>query len=276
MERDGTLKLLTACQSYGSTVEDLPSWVPDWNIDARYRPLRTIGRLESEEGMTQLFHASGSSPAQMQISDDLEKLTVQGLFIGKISVLGIHLENDGDTTETPESQEQMFSVFKTWWPLAKHHTSEISAAGERRIDAFWRTIITDMKSSMWLKATQDEEGAQFRRWMTVHDPSAFEPADLATKAKEEDIIHFLASFQQATPTRRFFITKEGHMGLGPRLVEPGDVVCVLFGSQVPFILREVDDHYLLIGECYCHGIMEGEAMLGLEDGKLSPQDFILW
>jgi hypothetical protein len=34
---------------------------------------------------------------------------------------------------------------------------------------------------------------------------------------------------------------------------------VLSGSNVPFVLRPVEDHYRLIGPCYVHGIMGGEA-----------------
>ena len=65
------------------------------------------------------------------------------------------------------------------------------------------------------------------------------------------------------------------MGLGPRLTEPGDLVCVLLGSQVPFVLRQVYGCYVLVGECYCHEIMDGEAVRGLDEGKVVLQDFVL-
>jgi hypothetical protein len=50
------------------------------------------------------------------------------------------------------------------------------------------------------------------------------------------------------------------MGLGPNAMQTGDVVCILFGCKVPYILRPVDGHYLLVGDAYIHGIMDGEAM----------------
>ena len=66
------------------------------------------------------------------------------------------------------------------------------------------------------------------------------------------------------------------MGLGPRLIEPGDLICVLLGSQVPFVLRRlVDECYVLVGKCYCHGVMDGEAVKGLDLGEAVFRDFVL-
>lgn len=56
-------------------------------------------------------------------------------------------------------------------------------------------------------------------------------------------------------------------------MQPGDIVCVLFGAQVPFILRRKDSRYQLVGESYVHGIMYGEAIKMLEDGELEKQTF---
>ena len=61
--------------------------------------------------------------------------------------------------------------------------------------------------------------------------------------------------------RKFFITKAGRMGLGPAEMRPGDVVCVLFGSPTPFLLRRttVVEEFKFVGECYVNGLMNGEA-----------------
>lgn len=41
----------------------------------------------------------------------------------------------------------------------------------------------------------------------------------------------------------------------------GDYIAVLAGGRFPFVLRSTGDHYRLIGPCYVHGIMDGEAFL---------------
>jgi len=60
--------------------------------------------------------------------------------------------------------------------------------------------------------------------------------------------------------RRFFVTGAGRVGIGPRCMQPDDIVVVLRGGDRPFILRKKDDGYWLLGEVYVHGIMDGEAV----------------
>jgi hypothetical protein len=72
-----------------------------------------------------------------------------------------------------------------------------------------------------------------------------------------------------------FTTSSGHFGTGDDTVEPGDLVCVLFGGNTPFVLRGIDNHYILVGECYVHGMMHGEAMAALESGEVEEEWFEL-
>ncbi|KAK5126120.1 hypothetical protein LTR85_011475 [Meristemomyces frigidus] len=62
--------------------------------------------------------------------------------------------------------------------------------------------------------------------------------------------------------RRLYRTAKGYFGAGPTHIQEGDVVCVLFGGETPFLLRRREgvDGYLLVGETYVHGIMDGEAL----------------
>jgi hypothetical protein len=55
-------------------------------------------------------------------------------------------------------------------------------------------------------------------------------------------------------------------GLGPSNLVPGDKVCVLQGCSVPVILRQIEDHHILIGEAKVPEIMYGEAVKGIEQG----------
>ncbi|KAH8660845.1 hypothetical protein BGZ60DRAFT_381584 [Tricladium varicosporioides] len=61
--------------------------------------------------------------------------------------------------------------------------------------------------------------------------------------------------------RRPFLTSEGYLGLGPASVQQGDIVAIIYGAEVPMVFRKASGvKYLLIGEAYVDGIMDGEAM----------------
>jgi hypothetical protein len=71
-------------------------------------------------------------------------------------------------------------------------------------------------------------------------------------------------FSQVMPGRKLFRTKRnGFLGTGPQSLEIGDLVCVLAGGTVPYLIRPVNDaegsRFRFVGEAYVHGIMHGEA-----------------
>lgn len=60
--------------------------------------------------------------------------------------------------------------------------------------------------------------------------------------------------------RSFCITKSGLIGLIPNDSKPGDIVAVIHGLPTPYIIRRKRENFVLVGECYIHGIMYGEAL----------------
>ncbi len=276
INRDRELKILGACQLVGCNFE-LPSWSPDWTIDVRHRPIRPFTNWDNE-GVRYTYNATGDSKANVRITGDCALLTVQGVLSSRILTLGTRIGNEAGVDLSMDG----FALFKSWWPLAKNHTPPTNSRGERRIDTYWRCIIADMSNGE--KAQSDKEGVQFRRWMANYDLAGFEQEDLSAPADLQDSSGYMTSFQQATTNRRFFINEDGSMGVGPLDLQPGDLVCLLLGSQVPFVLRlesrriREEENYMLLGECYCHGIMEGEGLRCLaDDGSKTTalRDFVV-
>jgi hypothetical protein len=83
---------------------------------------------------------------------------------------------------------------------------------------------------------------------------------------------FANSVQLTCLKNKLFSSKGGYVGVGDIKLENDDLVCVLFGANMPFILRPIGKRYRLVGECYLHGIMLGEA---LEEGREKAQWFEL-
>jgi hypothetical protein len=53
---------------------------------------------------------------------------------------------------------------------------------------------------------------------------------------------------------RFFTTQRGYIGIGPKSIEICDIVTIISGGRVPFLVRKGEgrllDSYRLIGEGY--------------------------
>jgi hypothetical protein len=62
--------------------------------------------------------------------------------------------------------------------------------------------------------------------------------------------------------KRPFRTSQSWIGMGPPVAQVSDVVVVVFGgAPIPFMLRQVEDEmWLLVGECFCCGAMDSEAV----------------
>lgn len=83
-----------------------------------------------------------------------------------------------------------------------------------------------------------------------------------------EVTGYAHSFLNVTTSRKFAVTHKARMGMVPEKAQEGDVVAVLPGGKVPFVLRLVSSGvYEVIGAAYIHGIMMGEAFhedLGVE------------
>ena len=133
-------------------------------------------------------------------------------------------------------------------------------AGGTMDDALWRTLICN--TTFTGERIPDAFHDNYLSWRAVKsmlqsEENIFDAtmSEHYAKAKVFDQVH-----GNAISGKRLFTTRRGFIGLAPSRTAPEDIVCILKGSTVPFILRQAGERYVLVGECYCHGIMYGEAM----------------
>jgi hypothetical protein len=76
--------------------------------------------------------------------------------------------------------------------------------------------------------------------------------------------------------RQFIITRHGLMGMASGGVQQGDLVTVLLGADMPYVLRPPREagSWKLIGESYVHGMMNGEALTRIKKEDLKNCDFM--
>jgi hypothetical protein len=73
--------------------------------------------------------------------------------------------------------------------------------------------------------------------------------------------------------RRLFITDQGNIGLAIPHIAVGDQICVLLGCSCPVILRPRAEGFTLVSSAVIDGLMDGEAMDGLAEGKYELRRF---
>jgi hypothetical protein len=73
--------------------------------------------------------------------------------------------------------------------------------------------------------------------------------------------------------RCLFVTSTEMLGIGPQAMIPGDVVVILHGGDMPFVLRPADNGlWRLVGECYLYDVNEGRFHREWEEkGRVSEK-----
>lgn len=86
------------------------------------------------------------------------------------------------------------------------------------------------------------------------------------EAEPSLIVDFVERIQSIIWNRKFMVSENhGWIGLVPMATQVDDIICILYGCSVPVVLRPYDRTagyglFQLVGECYVHGMMDGEAM----------------
>lgn len=241
--------------------ESLPSWVPDWRSRRVGRPF--VKKLQAEPGLGgghesigKAYSASGGSldfiPRDIGEHDMIriieDELQVKGFRIDIIE--GFHsldyLWGD-DSCDTPEKR------FRAILNGPSHYFT-----GETLRDAFLRTIVADVKL--------DYGRPTARGYAMTWPPEDYQ---YITEAQLVPYTDRISSLIHTCKERSLVNTRDGMIGLVPQSAQKGDEIYLLFGGQVFYVLRLVRDHYRLVGECYIHGLMNGEALEWLNDVSVS-------
>jgi len=150
-----------------------------------------------------------------------------------------------------------------WAELAGWDTSK-----RRKPEEFWRTLVADRTSDgrepplIYKRACED---------VLTGKPGDVDIRGLLSFSPPKIIHEFLKRVETVVWGRRLIKTGEGRLGLVPRESKEGDLICILLGCSVPVVLRRIaeedtDAGVTLIGACYIHGMMQGEALTDNNDG----------
>ncbi|KAF1955475.1 hypothetical protein CC80DRAFT_85546 [Byssothecium circinans] len=91
------------------------------------------------------------------------------------------------------------------------------------------------------------------------------------KAYNPAVARFQHDVALYTYHRTLFTTNNGYIGIGPRWMKAGDLVALISGMTLPFVIRRNGENYTLVGPAYIEGIMSGHLW---EDEKLKTMVFV--
>ena len=241
--RHGDLRILSSCE-WSGTYAKKPTWVPDWSKPRICRPIINP-------------RACWQSKAEFRVSGD--KAYVTGVHVGTVEVVQRMRAGFEQPRSIPDDHVA-WAIQELWDSIAP---DEPYIGGGDMTEAFCKTIIGNELADAYVPPLEPN----FPSYSTFRDFVLHALlSDVALQAPEglgNAWGSRIAAIRNVMTGRSFLTTKEGHIGIAPEAVVPGDRVCIILGCQSPLLLRaEATGGYEVVGECYIHGIMNGEGLLG--------------
>jgi hypothetical protein len=269
MLQQGHTSMLSLCRA-SEVTEVLPSWVPDWSV-----PMPETLQDVKPDHLTLYpeFNASGSE-TQCQVIISKRDQGLDGISL-LVSIYDEVLQV-GDVPRIPATGTCMLPDHWLYEILRlTYEVKDTYADFDERLQAVVRASHA---------ATGYGEGAFLEKVDRFSDALPIFNTPIHNnipKDMERDLQGFLASkevkyrlesksgdpsklvqdFMRISPRRSPFVTEKGHLGLTSQYVRQGDIVAIVSGAQVPFILRRCGSRkYKIVSEAYVDGIMDGEAV----------------
>ena len=254
----------TGLQQQGN-LKGLPTWVIDWTYRLFSRPLTdSYGLLP--------YRASACSPhAGCKIEGT--SIRVRGLVVDEVASLIPPCMPD--ETKGLNAYEVAFA---RWMNDIRDllHDSDI----DMNHDSIWRTIVADVDYENRPAPESFKEGfLAIVKLFNIWEQCDYEPSKMDNRADADeyrlvyrgsetvDLHPFSSASRTRVFSRSFGITRRGRTALLPRTTKAGDVVVLLQGAKIAYVLRPVHEgRYQLVGEAYVHGIMYGEAWPDDDEG----------
>ncbi|KAM0484265.1 hypothetical protein ACHAPX_001685 [Trichoderma viride] len=300
---DSSYNLLSAMQG-GSTIDGLPSWVPDWSVQPKREILGTSMRITRNR--PRIFEKRADNPQSPQIildesttgtMKDAARLRIAGYACGKIIKMGSpYVAGQGPFPlrewKSLLQDEVMVGRRKANVVPQYYHgndsneyffyevISTYSAGYDNAIIRFVkkeRALEGDGSALSW-EACVRQMASEKNSAQATEDsllPFTDIPFRLAAKDQPPSYRLYVQAILRHCHSRRFFITDTGYMGIGPEDAKIGDEIYICVDAAVPFVFRESHDNsnaqsttvFQLVGEC----CVDAKAWKDLEDRTSSPQ-----
>ncbi|KAJ4267197.1 hypothetical protein NW762_003298 [Fusarium torreyae] len=209
----------------------LPTWCPDYHSKSNPGNSEFFDQELGWLYMYSWYHTGGRTGPKVRFSLIDSRLEVQGIVVDQIMESGGPMYTREDKLET----------ISKW-----HHRDPRGCQWGSYEEVGWCPFMLDI-CVVFSNKPRDYTMPRTREGFEIMINELWHP-----EAQSQ-----LVLFQYQT-----FTTDTGLLGHARVDIRAGDVVCVLLGGNMPFILRpaDADGTYTYVGQAYVHGIMDGEAL----------------
>ncbi|KAF4988898.1 hypothetical protein FGRMN_9479 [Fusarium graminum] len=249
---------------------NLPSWVPDWRVV----PFHLIGTPVTPH------RASKELLPKLHIDNESKALHICGVRLDRVnrpSWLFGHY-----TFNFRRGSPHRLPIEALWRDICRRYTPfNLRQRYRNGESAFFALVQTLTNGCIGADRSRAYESIPKEQWLAngaaylvraLNKPNAIKP-EIHGLAKTGDPFKWSHKATLVTRYRAFAITVGGWYVLGPDVMQHGDVIAVLYGGRTPFMLRPREGGtWMLLGECYVHGMMNGEVF---ELAGVQEEDFVI-
>lgn len=274
-----------------STTQELPSWAPDWSM-ASPPSYWSVSKTVNSRPIRQ-YNASGDRKMEVQFGPLISKnrrlggqelgiqqnggeagslvdmgdtvLHVKGIRIGVITDLSTRIV---DGLISRDALEMAGMPFTGGCESLRH-------IAPQKFTSLWKTLVADRDADGNPAPTRFGLALKhlFKR---ILQSRSLDIEEVLEAEQDANVRAFLEKVRATTNGQRLFTSTVndldeillGHVPRGARL---GDTIAILFGTSIPFVLRESKvgkDYLQLIGPAYVDGIMDGEIFSKLSEDRV--------
>jgi len=282
-----------SCVYNASLGQRLPSWVSDWSVSDPSMPLKSTDSLNYGDVLPNIsssnldFNAARSTISQPVFGPGENTLGLEGLLVDQVESVGAlsrtrYLRHVSHMFELFVQCYDILETMKDWEVVARAHSPDPYIAGKSHFHAYWHTLCAGRVPPDLASIRKDP---RFKYYIITRSLRPFVRLVIRWFPRSErDTWYnrlFYSMFQTAwrvcgfSPAkiqrigfpperrlsnhRRMVRTKGGYIALAPRSTKQGDWIGVFRGGNLPLVVRRDGDNFILIGESYVYGLMNGEA-----------------
>ncbi|KAK0614482.1 heterokaryon incompatibility protein-domain-containing protein [Immersiella caudata] len=276
MLMQGHVDVLCYCQSPGE-VEGLATWAPDWR--------EPIKRPSINIWTDNLFCASGDTrKGQAVTAPDDKTVILRGVMVDRIKETGSEWDPDWTAKLDCSAALAYLEEVKQFCAASSRYVHTQPAGddggdGGVGIDVeVLRTAIADRYNYREEERHPELlEGYRAAVEYMKAIASGTNPHEIYGMVVDDEIgwqAPWFTFCVKNLHSRRPFLSETGFVGLVPMSAQPGDQVVIFLGGRAAYVIRRAnvaEETWILVGECFAHGIMYGEFM----EGKPEVRDFRL-